>query len=199
MNSRYFSEDGPNGPAQALDAFFDAMARLTTDPSDRGLRESVLEAGTRLSISVRRTAAALDDRLDDIGDRLSATVDSVQTKLDQVARLNGLVSQPGANLGQGDYQDQRDALVRDPAAAIGVEAQFTAEGHVGLAIGGHFLVQGTTARDLTVDTSTAGVVSVDMATGAGPWTFRNCWAGSSVGCSTPMMRRMATPLTWIPG
>ena len=50
------------------------MARLTTDPSDRGLRESVLEAGSRLSISVRRTAAALDDRLDDIGDRLSATV-----------------------------------------------------------------------------------------------------------------------------
>ena len=84
-----------------------------------------------------------------------------------MARLNGLISQPGANLGQGDYQDQRDALVRDLAAAIGVEAQFTAEGHVGLVIGGHFLVQGTTARDLTVDTSTAGVVSVDMATGAG--------------------------------
>jgi flagellar hook-associated protein 1 FlgK len=163
----YFSEDVPNGPAQALDAFFDSLARLTTDPSDRALRETVLEAGQRLATSVQRTATALNDRLDDIGDRLSATVGSVQDMLDQVAKLNGLISQPGANLGQGDYQDQRDALVRDLASLVGVEAQFTGDGQVSLSLGGHVLVQGTTARDLTVDTSVAGTVSVDMETGAG--------------------------------
>jgi flagellar hook-associated protein 1 FlgK len=163
----YFSEDVPNGPSQALDAFFDSLARLTTDPSDRALRETVLEAGDRLSDSVQRTATALSDRLDDIEDQLSATVGSVQLKLDQVAKLNGLITEPGSNLGQGDYQDQRDLLVRELAESVGLEAQFKGNGQVDLLIGGHFVVQGTTARDLTVDTTTAGTVSVDMETGGG--------------------------------
>lgn len=163
----YFSEDVPNGPAQALDTFFDSLARLTTDPSDRALRETVLEAGDRLATSVQRTAAALSDRVDDIEDQLDATVSSVQTKLDKIAKLNGLVIEPGSNLGQGDFQDQRDMLVRDLAESIGVEAQFTGDGQVNLLLGGHFIVQGATARDLTVDISTAGTLAVDLETGGG--------------------------------
>ncbi|MEC7946595.1 MAG: flagellar basal body protein, partial [Myxococcota bacterium] len=126
----YFSEDVPNGPAQAIDAFFDSLARLTTDPSDRALRESVLETADRFASSLQRTGTALADRLDDIEDQLAAAVGSVQTKLDQVARLNALISEPGSNLGQGDYQDQRDAIVRELAESIGVEAQFTGSGQV---------------------------------------------------------------------
>lgn len=163
----YFSEDVPNGPAQALDTFFDSLARLTTDPSDRALRETVLEAGDRLASSVQRTASALSDRVDDIEDQLSATVASVQTKLDKVARLNGLITEPGSNLGQGDFQDQRDMLIRDLAESIGVEAQFTGDGQVNLQLGGHLIVQGATARDLTVDTTAAGTLSIDLETGGG--------------------------------
>lgn len=163
----YFSQDVPNGPAQALDGFFDAMARLSTDPSDRALRETVLEAGDRLSSSVQRTSTALADRIDDIEGQLAATVASVQTKLDKVAKLNSLVTEPGSNLGQGDFQDQRDMLVRDLAESIGVEAQFRGDGQVDLLLGGHLIVQGPTARDLTVDTTVAGTLSVDLETGGG--------------------------------
>ncbi len=167
----YFSEEVPSGPAASYNEFFDSLTELTTDPSDRTLRESVYAAADRLTESVQRTAAALQDRMNDIYDEIDATVLSIQDKLDAVADLNGRVAEASGNFGAGDYQDQRDQIIRELAESIGVEAQFSGDGQATLFLGGHAVVQGITARQLTLSATAAGAPKLDLSVGSGGGTL----------------------------
>jgi flagellar hook-associated protein 1 len=167
----YFSADVPNGPAGALDDFFDSLTELTTDPSDRTLRETVLSSADRLTESVQRTAQALQDRIDGIVDELDATMASVNDKLEAIARLNNRVAEASGSFGEGDFQDQRDGIIRELAESIGVVAEFSGDGQATLMLGGHAVVQGGTARELSLTTDASGSPQVNLSTGTGGGTL----------------------------
>lgn len=177
----WFSSELPNGPLTAVDRFFDALNALRTDPADPSLRRQVVAEGDRLGQSVRGTAGALETTMDDIYGELEAVVDDVQAKLDEVAKLNALFAAGGDSVGRGDYADRRDQLARELAEDIGTTAQWSPEGQITLMLGGHAVVSGGHARELSVRPAAAGTPEFILAADAGTLDVSGFMSGRAGG------------------
>lgn len=146
----YFDESALSGPATRLREFFDSLIELEADPSDLGLRQQALQAGDFLGRSVRQTAQAITTTQGLIEDELDDTVGDINDRLQAIADLNEDILAGGGALAAGDYADQRDALIREVAEDIGATVHYAATGEATLFLGGHAIVSGSHARELTV-------------------------------------------------
>ncbi|MDP2307123.1 MAG: flagellar hook-associated protein FlgK [Pseudomonadota bacterium] len=165
--------------SDATDAFFDSLSALTTDPSDAGGRRAVVAAASGLAASVARIGSGLQDDLDDIDASVATRLESVNSKLAEVASLNKAIGRLGADLGPGDLLDRRDQLVRELGEEVGATVDFDADGQATVLVGGHAVVSGSEARTLRLDTSGA---TPELLVAAGSGTLRVTGdAGGAIG------------------
>ncbi len=177
----WFSSELPNAPLAGVDRFFDSLNALRTDPADPSLRRQVIAEGDRLAESVRGTAGALESTMEDIYDELEAVVEDIQSKLDEVAQLNKLFRANGDSVGGGDYADRRDQLARELAEDIGTVAQWSPEGEITLLLGGHAVVSGGHAREMSVRPSATGTPEILLAADAGTLDVSSLVSGRAGG------------------
>ncbi|MBN2800867.1 MAG: flagellar hook-associated protein FlgK [Deltaproteobacteria bacterium] len=161
-----FNESAADGIRERLDQFYDALTEATADPADRGLREGVNAAASRLGDVLRRTANGLDQQLSDFEDTMVGSVDAINEKIAKVAALNKGLQAAGGALKAGDLADQRDQLIRELAEEVGATAYFDGEGRATVMVGGHAVVSGIEARQILVDVS-SGAPSVFMSADSG--------------------------------
>jgi len=166
----WFDETGATGLAEAWDELFDAFSSLTADPSDASLRRGALDAGSALARTVSRTAVGLSRTIDDLDAGLESRVDEVNALLTEVAALNESIGRGGVSGGPADLLDRRDQLVRELGESVGATVEFAADGQATVFLGGHAVVSGGAARELSLSEDDAGdpVVSVSMGNGAVP-------------------------------
>ncbi len=183
--ANYLAAKGQNGAAQALSTTMQAIQDYFPDPSTNGFQAQLstfwnqwdtiaqnpsAEAPYTVEVGQARTVVSMLNQMANglqqtaasTLSQLSDAVTQANTQLADVARLNEQVT-AGSAAGQNvtSLIDQRNALIQQLGASMGVTAVPQANGSVNLSIGGTMVVQGTTSQTLDA-TSTGGVTSIGI-------------------------------------
>jgi flagellar hook-associated protein 1 FlgK len=153
-------EGASDGLHAACAAFFDALSSATSDPSSASLRRAIVASADTLASTLVRDSEALDAAIDGVGDKLDDELGTVNSALVEIALLNEKVMAAGGDLAAGSLVDRRDQLLRDMGAALGATAEIRADGQATLFLGGHAIVQGGEARELSLVEDADGLEQV---------------------------------------
>ena len=121
--------DTTSGIDSKLNALFSSLERLSTQPSDTALRQSVLTAASNLASSFRDTAQKLQSTKSNLEISVKQSVGEINELLKQVADVNVMVANKQA-IGQdaGAFEDQRTLLLRKLSEQMDVQVVQTESG-----------------------------------------------------------------------
>ncbi len=142
------------GISGEINNFFDAWQELTANPGGQTERDIVIQRGELLAKSFHTALTDLDGVKRNIDDSLLSRVDGVNDSLRRVADLNVRISTIEST-GQtaNSFRDERDRLLADLSAAIGIQSLEDKDGNVMVQLpGGQPLVQ--KGNTLTLETET---------------------------------------------
>ena len=156
-----FNETFSSGPRSQLSAFFDALTAASPDPSDDGGRSEVVYAASGLADAMARTAEGLAQAQADLAEQIEVSLPPLSAKLQEVAVLNRQLDSAGGAASAPDLADQLDRLLRELGEEAGFTARIEANGTATVMLGGHAVVSGGEAREVSLSPPTAIAVAVD--------------------------------------
>ncbi|MEO7362832.1 MAG: flagellar hook-associated protein FlgK [Gemmatimonadaceae bacterium] len=140
------------GLTNALDEYWNSWSDLASTPSSQAARAVVQQRGQQVAGLLNTYDAGLNQERAFNIDRLQSVVGDINQMAAQVADLNTRISQQEATSGQsGDLGDERDRLLDNLATMAGTRVIPQADHTVVVTIGNSTLVDGNTARPLTLD------------------------------------------------
>ena len=149
------SNSGLSGPLQS---FFADLNSLGSNPSSTAVRQTLLTDAGSLSSAFNGLQQQFDSMSQQLDSSVSGAVGQVNGYATQLAQLNLQISQASAQ-GQtpNALLDQRDQLLQNIAANVGISTIPNADGSVNVFIAsGQPLVLGTTANALSVQPDAYG-------------------------------------------
>jgi flagellar hook-associated protein 1 FlgK len=173
-----FSETDEAGLATALSEFFDSLEAATADPSDASLRSGILAAADALTGSVATTWTFLESTAEGTRSEISGSLESINEALEQIASLQESLASDAGTIGQGDLLDQRDQLVSELASSIGVSVVYGEGSEITLLLGGHAILNDTTARTLSYGTDADGNPVVSRSSGGSSYEVTDVVGGA---------------------
>lgn len=151
--------DQVSGISPSLQSFFSSVQNLATSPNGTAgaaARQSVLSSGTALASRVQSLGARLDQLNEDVNNRISETVSSVNQYAKQISTLNSSIESARSVSGGGtpnDLLDQRDYAVTQLSKLINVNV-VEQEGKFNIFVGtGQALVIGAQVNNLQTTAS----------------------------------------------
>lgn len=142
----------PNGGlSNSLSSWFGGISALQTDPSDRALRGGLVQAGAELAQNFQ----LLSRRINELGGSTFNEVRGLARQANElsnaVAHLNQqIIAMESNGSTANDLRDQREEYVRQLSELVDVNAIERSTGSVDLLVGGHLLVAGSRATELSV-------------------------------------------------
>lgn len=154
-----FDDASGTGFGSSLDALFASFGTLASNPSDLTTRSTVLARATAFAGRVRDTAEALTSQRSDLYQRAQATALQINTQARTIARLNDQIHNAQA-LGHdaADLEEERDHALTALAALADVRTFVDGQGDLVVQSAGTTLVEGNSARGLSVDLDASGNV-----------------------------------------
>jgi flagellar hook-associated protein 1 len=157
-----FNEAAGSGLQSLISQFFNSFQALAADPTNGGLRQSVISDGQSLAAGFNQAAAALTTQQQSADQGVTQTVSQINTLTSQIAALNTQVA--AASVGGGNANallDQRALLVNQLSGLVDVQS-ITADSN-GLTLttkGGTLLVTGSESFNLATQTNSSGFQDV---------------------------------------
>jgi flagellar hook-associated protein 1 FlgK len=141
---------GTSGLGSAAGDFLNALIDLSNKPADAATRQVVLSQAQDLASRFRAAGDQLSALQTGVTQEVKASVGTVNTLAQQVAKLNLQISQfRGTGQSPNDLLDERDRLVSQIGEFVNVTTVAADDGSVGLFIGGgQNLVLGSNANTL---------------------------------------------------
>ncbi|RMG97035.1 MAG: flagellar hook-associated protein FlgK [Deltaproteobacteria bacterium] len=172
VEASFAAEDG--GIGARVDAFFDALRVLATDPADTQLREDVLAKAEALAGTVRTEAGRIADQRREVDRMLADKAEAVGALTAEIAELNRRITElEGSGQEASDLRDRRDVLVDDLSALVPIRTFYDETGQLTVLLGDQFtLVQLDRAAHLETepDANLAGMRRVDLVSADGTRT-----------------------------
>ena len=146
-----FGEPTDAGMSDALDKFWNAWSDLASTPSSQANKAVVQQTGAQVGALFNQYDQQLTTQRNSQVDRLVTTVNTVNQLAGQVADLNGKIASSEVGGEQAnDLRDQRDSMLDKLSTMAGTRVVPQANGTISVVIGNSTLVDGTTARALSV-------------------------------------------------
>jgi flagellar hook-associated protein 1 FlgK len=146
-----FGEPSDAGMSDALDKFWNAWSDLASTPSSQANKAVVQQTGSQVASLFNQYDQQLTTQRNSQLDRLNTTIATINQTATQVADLNGKIAASEVGGEQAnDLRDQRDMMLDKLATMAGTRVIPQANGSISVVIGNSTLVDGTTARALTV-------------------------------------------------
>lgn len=140
------------GLTNALDEYWNSWGDLASTPSSQAARAVVQQRGQQVASLLNTYDAGLNQERDFNLDRLKSVVGDINQMAEQIADLNSRISQMESTGGQsGDLADQRDKLLDQLSTMAGTRVVPQTDHTVVVIIGNSTLVDGNTARPVTLD------------------------------------------------
>lgn len=142
------NEPSDTGMRSVLDDFWNSWHDLANQPDNLTARSVVMENSVTLTNMFGDAATKLDNLESDIKDSINIKTYDLNTKLNQVAELNGeifRIEQLGDNA--NDLRDQRDLITDEISKITNINVVETNRGYT-ISTGGTQLVSGNTAIQL---------------------------------------------------
>jgi flagellar hook-associated protein 1 FlgK len=133
----------------SLENFFNSLNDLANNPTDQGVRETVLAKADTLTGAFGRLDQKMQGLVNDTESALASSVEKANGMLEEVAALNKKISEARAS-GTPDLaaKDRRDSLVKKLSEFMPVEVQENADAGYSLSVDGMNVVQGTETTSL---------------------------------------------------
>jgi flagellar hook-associated protein 1 FlgK len=161
----YFASSGSD-IASAFAAFSSSLSDLSSNPSSSSVQTSVLSAGGNLAKAFNSTANGLTTVQSEMDTQVTQTVAEINTLSQQIAQLNGQVSQLTAEgKDGGTTEDQRDELVQKLSKLTGISITQSSDGETVTTANGSPLVMGSRSFSLQTTTGSDGMQHVLDANG----------------------------------
>lgn len=146
-----FGEPTEAGMSTALDKFWGAWSDLAANPGSGSARSVVQQSGRQLAQLFNSYDTQLTQQRNSSVDRLTGTVAQINAYAGQIAELNGrILSAESAGDSANDLRDMRDLALDRLSAVAGTRVVPQADGSVSVLIGNSTLVDGTSARPLSI-------------------------------------------------
>lgn len=144
--------DPATGLAASLQGYFDALQEAAADPASGTARQLLLDQVDGLAGRFRDLDGGLRRAHDAVEAEARGAVESINALAAEVARLNrGIAQARGQGAVPNDLLDQRDELVRQLSAQVGVTTLMQDDGSLNVYIGtGQTLVVGSESYRLTL-------------------------------------------------
>ncbi len=162
------------GLGARVDAFFNAMRVLATDPSDTQLREDVLAKAAAMTDTLNTQARQIDDQRREVDRMLADKAEAVGAITSEIAQLNRRIAElEGSGQEASDLRDRRDVLVDDLSSLVPIRTFYDETGQLTVLLGDQFtLVQLDRAARLETepDANLGGMRRVDLVSANGTRT-----------------------------
>ncbi len=152
-----FNDIGVDGVGAALAHFFAAWQDLTNNPGGIAERQGVLSNAQLLADEIHSSSKTLTDLISLQNISLTPTIDDINIKLKEIARLNGQVTATEMVTGNAnEVKDKRDLLLLQLSKQIGITITENGDGttDVKLVNSGEALVTGANVGVFSLDKTT---------------------------------------------
>lgn len=163
----WLADSEVDGLTSRLQSVYDALTAASADPGDDTLRSTVAYAADGFASAMRRAGSALNTLHSDVEEQLDTLVEEANSLLTQVARLNERIVASGDAAGAADLLDQRDAALAELASYLGTTAVIGSDGTATVLLGGHAVVSGIEAREVSVGEDDDGDVTLGIRAASG--------------------------------
>jgi len=190
--------DSENGLSASLQSFTDAINEVSTTPASIPARQVLIAEGRALADRLKSYDSRLRNMSTEVNGRLGVEAQEITTLAQGIARLNGEISVAYQQSGQppNDLLDQRDALIEEVSAKIGISVVAEGDATLNVFIGnGQPLVLGTQASQITtqVDPLDAERTVLALRTAAGTVDLSRVVSGGTVGGLLDWRSQMLDP------
>jgi len=136
-NAETSLNDTANGVGQSATAFFSAGTALAGDPNSTANQQSFLSSLGQTATAFNTTATALASVSSGIATDATTTVQSVNSTLDQIDKINLQLksTQPGSSQA-ADLMDQRDGLLDSLSSNVGINVSLDSNGAATVTLAG---------------------------------------------------------------
>ena len=160
-------DDGAAGVGKQLTSVFNAADALASDPTSGAARSNFLAAIDGAAGAMRTATAALGRATEGLTAEATQTVDQLNANLASLAQVNAAMVRlrPGT-AAYATAADERDRLIGQVAAKIGVDATINASGQATLSLSGASatkLLDGQRPAVLKVAASSDGLLALSIA------------------------------------
>lgn len=152
------------GARTELSEFFDAVALASADPSDPGLRDTVIESATDVASSIEGLAEGFERLREAFAEQLELELPTLSEKLQRVAMLNQRLRAAGGSQNAPDIADQLDRLVRELGEDGGIAATISVDGLATVMLDANAIVEEGSARAVVVTDPARAAVEADSGT-----------------------------------
>lgn len=144
-----------------LDDFYASFQTLSATPGDASARAAVLAKASSLVQAFGALSGGLSSAQQQLQNQAAAQANDINSKLAEVATLNGKISQAKAiGTDANDLRDRRDVLIRDLGAGIGARAVEDDKGEMTVFGAGIALVTGSSAASLDVSVTASNSLAI---------------------------------------
>lgn len=159
--------DTDTGVGKLMTAMFQNFEKLAASPSDTSLRVTALDSVSRVAEAFQRTSADLAQVSSGIATEASASVETINRSLSQLADINNslLRAQPGTSA-YAQLLDSRDAALNTLSANLNVDISFGAHDVATISYNGTTIVQGQNATSLALTVNGNGTMALATSGGA---------------------------------
>ena len=183
-----YGEPSTSGIGQQMTDLFNSFADLSADPQNAGIRATVQNKAASLVSAFHSVSAALGALTPEISSQINSAVDTVNTIVGQIADLNKQISlSVAAGQQPNDMMDKRGQLINQLSSDVDVQVvpqknsdTGVSNGMLNISVGGHSLVQNTTAIALPKTFTASNGIGLTTPEGRYSAAQRaNIWPGES--------------------
>ena len=157
------SEPGENGLGSLFDGFFGSVSRLSTNPGDVVLRNSMVQSGLNLTDEFNHLSSSLRDAREDNLQELAFYTGEANRLAGNILALNQeIVQAEAAQLEAHDLRDRREQELRNLAEQVDIEISEQPSGAMLVSVSGRVLVGTQSVQEISVQSDPAGEPSLEI-------------------------------------
>lgn len=125
-NTQLGSTSGTNTLSSYLDSMYASLQYLATNPETSANKSEVVTTAENMANSLRDMSSTVQKLRLDAEQKISASIDNINSILDQIASLNDKITDGTSNdASLADYQDQRNLALQSLSSELGIQYFYT--------------------------------------------------------------------------
>ncbi len=127
---------GAGSIQDSLSGLFDNLSRLSANPDESSLRNSIVNESSNIAVRVHDTANQMVGIQNDLRQQLELEVESLNREIRELVDIHDLITTDADGRIPNDLLDQRDQLVNQIAERVDVQRYEFVQNELGLSIAG---------------------------------------------------------------